>query len=114
MKRRSLSTAKAESTYPEEKSVLTSGTTPDLLAFVVAAISHRREPFGSHRFTRLLSHLVKLIPVSADVRDLMRHNQMMLGIHRGLYVVADNAGALALARHRSRVGVSQRDLAIGA
>jgi hypothetical protein len=77
----------------------------DLLAFEVAPVSHRREPVGSHRLTRLLGHLVQLISVTADVRDFVRDNQMMLGIDRRLHVVADDSGAFALACHRTRVGV---------
>ncbi|MCP1550264.1 hypothetical protein J2W76_003509 [Methylorubrum zatmanii] len=43
----------------------------------------------------------------------MTHDQVMLGIDRSLDVVADQAGALAAGRHGARVGIGQRDLAVG-
>ncbi len=66
------------------------------IPFEVAQISHRRQLFGSHGFTRLLGH-----------------NQMMLGINGRLHLVAYDSSTLASARHRPGVGVGQGDLAIG-
>ena len=42
----------------------------------------------------------------------MRHNQMVLGIHGDLHVVADDAGTAAARRHRTAVGIGQRDLLV--
>jgi hypothetical protein len=43
----------------------------------------------------------------------MRDDQMVLGIHHRLHVVADHAGAFAVGRHGPRVRVGQRDLMVG-
>ena len=37
---------------------------------------------------------------------------MVLGIDRGLHIVADDSGVLAARRHRTRIRVSQRDLLV--
>src|SRR5947207_13702917 len=38
---------------------------------------------------------------------------MMLGIDSNLHVVADDAGTAAAGRHRTAVGIGQRDLLVG-
>jgi hypothetical protein len=42
----------------------------------------------------------------------MRHNQMVLGIDGDLQVVADDAGTTPARRHRTAVGIGQRDLLV--
>ena len=37
----------------------------------------------------------------------------MLRVDGGLHVVADDPGALAAGRHRTRIGIGQRDLLVG-
>jgi len=49
----------------------------------------------------------------ADVRDLMRDDQMVLAIHHRLHVVADHAGALAVSSHGPCIRVGQRNLMVG-
>lgn len=48
----------------------------------------------------------------ADVRHLMGDDEVMPRVHRGLNVVADEPGALAVRRHGPRIGVGQRDLSV--
>ncbi len=59
----------------------------------------------------MLGHQGQLIPVNADVGDLVRHNEVMFRINRRLDVVAHDAGTSGL--HRTRIRVSQRNLLVG-
>ena len=52
-------------------------------------------------------------PVAADVGDLVRDDQMVLGIDGHLNIVADDTGALAAGRHRTGIGIGQGDLFVG-
>ena len=51
--------------------------------------------------------------IRAAVRHLVHHDQMMLGLDSDLHVVADNTRAAAARRHRTTVGIGQRDLLVG-
>jgi len=51
-----------------------------------------------------------VILVDPHVRDLVRHDQMVLRIDGALHVVADRVGAVALRCHRARIRIGQRDL----
>ena len=57
--------------------------------------------------------LRKLRAVRANRRDLVRHDQMVLGIDGSLHIVADDAGTTTAGRHRAGIGISERDLLIG-
>jgi hypothetical protein len=48
----------------------------------------------------------------ADVGHLVGDDQMVLGVDRGLDVVADDPRPLAAGGHRARVRVAQRDLPV--
>jgi len=48
---------------------------------------------------RLFRHRGELASVIANVGDLVRDDQMMLSVHRGLDIVADDAGSLATRGH---------------
>ena len=50
--------------------------------------------------------------VVADVGHFMGDDEVMLRVHRGLNVVANEPGALAVRRHGPRIGVGQRDLSV--
>jgi hypothetical protein len=50
--------------------------------------------------------------VRADVRHLVGHNEMVLGIDCGLHIVANDSGVLAARCHRPRIRVGQRDLLV--
>ena len=50
--------------------------------------------------------------VRADVRHLVRDNEMVLGIDCGLHVVPDDTSILAARRRRARVRIGQRDLLV--
>ncbi len=50
--------------------------------------------------------------VGADVRHLVGHNEMVLGIDCGLHIVADDSGVLAARRHRTCIEIGQRDLLV--
>ena len=70
-----------------------------LVTVVVAAIRQRSDVLTSHHVPGLLPHRQQLRAVVADIGHLVRHDQMMLGLHCHLDVVADNAGALAAGGH---------------
>jgi hypothetical protein len=46
------------------------------------------------------------------VGDLVRHDQVVLGIHGRLHVVAHDAGTSTAGGHRARIGIGQRDLSV--
>ena len=48
-----------------------------------------------------------------EIGDLVRHNQMMLRIHRRLNVVAHYPGAAATGRHRASIRIGEGELFIG-
>ena len=75
--------------------------------------SNDRQVFLSRRTACLLGHREQLGAVMADVGDFVGDDQMVLGIDRGLHVVADDAGAAATGGHRARIRISQRDLPVG-
>src|SRR5262249_5443774 len=49
----------------------------------------------------------------AFIRHFMCHDQMMLGVHCGLHVVADDPRASTARRHGAAVGIGQRNLLLG-
>ena len=80
----------------------------DLLTVIEAFVGYRVQLLHlQHLFSRL-SHWCQLILVGHGRGDLMRHNQLMLRVDCHLDVVAD-IHALS-DRHRSAVGVGERDL----
>ena len=54
----------------------------------------------------------ELGPVVALVDDVMRHDEMMLGIDGDLDVVADDARAASARRHGAGIRIGQRDLSV--
>jgi hypothetical protein len=52
----------------------------------------------SERLARQLGHPLELTPVPADVRHFVRDDEVTLSVDGRLHVIADDAGALALAR----------------
>ena len=50
--------------------------------------------------------------LSAYVGHLVRNDQMVLRIHRGLHVVTDHARAAPARRHRAAIGIGERDLLV--
>ena len=81
-----------------------------LVAVVIAAVGQHRELLASGRIQRLLPDRGQLRPIAADVGDLVRDDQMVLGIDGHLDIVADDTGALAAGRHRPGLGIGQGDL----
>ncbi|GJD71680.1 hypothetical protein MMMDOFMJ_4643 [Methylobacterium gnaphalii] len=65
------------------------------------------------RVLRLPAHVSELGAIMAEVRDLMRHDDMAVRIDGGLDVVADETRALAVRGHGTRVRVGQRNLTVG-
>lgn len=57
-------------------------------------------------------HRAKLFAVEALIDDLMRNDEMRLGIDSALLIVADQAAVPSAGRHRAGFGVSQGNLAI--
>lgn len=84
-----------------------------LLAVEVAAIGHRFELLNMQRSFRGLGGVGEMRRIVAHIRHLVRDDQMMLGVHRRLYVVADQARTAPTRRHGAAVGIGQRDLLIG-
>ena len=50
------------------------------------------------------------LTVAGRIGDLVSNDQMMLGVHDGLDIVAHDTGSLAACGHRTGVGIDQRDL----
>lgn len=59
-------------------------------------------------------HRAELLAVEALIGDLMRENEMSLGIHSTLYIVADQPAVPRAGRHRAGVGVRQENWPSGA
>ena len=57
--------------------------------------------FSTQDLLGLRSHVGKLCPVRAGIGDLVRNDQMILGVHSHLDIVANNAGAAPAGRHRT-------------
>ena len=70
-----------------------------LLAIEVAAIGQGGELLAARGRLRLQPHGLQLGSVVAHVGHLMGDDQMMLGVDRGLHVVADHARAPAAGGH---------------
>ena len=85
----------------------------DLLGIVVAAISQRCQVVGAQRGFGFERHGCKLRPIVSNVGDLVGQDQMMLGIDRGLQVVAHRTGGAACRGHRPCIRIGHRNLAIG-
>ena len=83
-----------------------------LFALEVTAVGHHGERVDAHGRARLFGHRRQLVAIDTLGDDFVRHDQMVLGIDRGLHVVADDATVAAL--HRARIRVGQRQLLIGA
>ena len=67
----------------------------DLLAVEVTAVGHDIQFIDLERGLRLLGHGRELGAVMAYIGDLVGHDQVMLGVDSGLYVVAHRAAASA-------------------
>lgn len=66
-------------------------------------------PEGSLRGMR---HRGELVPIMALIGDLMRHDQMGLGIDNALNIIADMAAVLRPRRHGAGVRIRQRYLPV--
>ena len=84
-----------------------------LVAIEIAAIGQHGEFLTRHHVPGLLPHRQQLGAVVADIGHLVRHDEMVLGLHRHLDVVADNAGALAAGGHGAGIRIGERDLLVG-
>ena len=79
-------------------------TRKDLRAVEVAAIGDGFERLCLQNSLRLLGDIGKLCSIGATVRHLVRYDQMMLGFHCHLDVVADDARSAPARGHRGTVG----------
>jgi hypothetical protein len=50
--------------------------------------------------------------IRANVRHLVGHDDMVLGVDCGLHVVADDPGVLAARCHRTRIRIGQWDVLV--
>ena len=85
----------------------------DLRPVEVAPIRIRPQLGLVHGLARSTRHLRELAAVVAHIGDLVRNDQVVLGIHSNLHVVAHHASTLGLRHHRARVRIGQRDLRLG-
>ncbi|MCY1461315.1 hypothetical protein D9M71_789600 [compost metagenome] len=65
----------------------------DFFAFEIPPVCDRRQFLDAHGFARLLGHGAQLVSIDSVVRDLVRHDQVMLRVDRCLHVVADHSAA---------------------
>jgi len=67
----------------------------------------------AHGLARSQRHLGELPVVGPDIGHLVRDDEVVLGIHGSLDVVAHKTRPFGLRDHRARVGVGQRELRVG-
>ena len=84
----------------------------DLRTLEVAAIGDHSQLLVANRFAGLLRHRPQLGSIVADVDDVVRNDQVVLGIGDDLDVVADDAGASATGGHGAGVGIGQGELLV--
>ena len=77
----------------------------ELFVAVVTAVGHNAQLIRIQSRLGLLRHSGQLPPVTTHVGDLVSHDQMVFGIHRGLHVVAHFSRTPVV--HRAGVGISQ-------
>ena len=85
----------------------------DLRAAEVAAVGEGLQLALAHRLACGHRHRAQLRAVAADVGDLVRNDEVVLGVDRRLHVVAHDARSLGPVAHRSCVGIGQRELPVG-
>jgi hypothetical protein len=76
---------------------------PDLVTVVIASVSEHGECLNLKFSFGFARHPGERATITAGVGDFMDNDQMVLGIHRGLYVIADDP--LAAALHGSGIRV---------
>ena len=84
----------------------------DFLAFEVAAVGNDIQRVSFQSGLGPFGHGEELRAVGAHIGDFVGDDQMMLGVHRGLHVVAHHAAAPAACRHGAGVGIGERDLPV--
>ena len=85
----------------------------NLVAAEVAAVGQDGDLLAARGLLRLQRHRCKLVAIVPLVDHLVGHDQMVLGVDGDLHIVADGGGAFAAGRHRTGVGIGQRDLLVG-
>jgi len=79
----------------------------ELWSTEVASVGEGLQVLASHGLVCGTGHVVQLCPVIANVCDLVRNDQVVLGIDSGLHVVAHQARSLGLGGHRTCIGVGE-------
>src|SRR5207302_3553214 len=97
----------------------TTGATPvpsgqDLVTAEIAAVGQGSDLLATWGVLCLERHGRKLMTVVSLIGHLVGDDQMVLGFDGDLHIVADRGGTLAAGRHRSGVGIGQRDLLVAA
>src|SRR5438270_2029168 len=82
----------------------------DVLDLEITPISHDRDPLDSENLFYRFGGLCQQTHIDNSVRDLLLDDQLVLGIDGDLHVVAHRN--MRMRRHRSAVGVGERDLAL--
>lgn len=65
----------------------------DFLAVEITTVSDCGKSRGADRSAGFLGHVGQLVAIAAVIRHVVLNDQMMLGVDRGLHVVADDATA---------------------
>src|SRR5262245_16188451 len=76
-----------------------------LIAVEIAPISQNSDLLVSRRLLRPECHRYELCSIMAYIRHLVRHDQVVLDVDRGLHIVADDAGAFAAGRHCASIWI---------
>ena len=82
----------------------------DVLDLEIAPISDDRDPLHAENLFCRFGGLCQQTHIHNLVRDLLLDDQLVLGVDRDLHVVAHRN--MGMRRHRSAVGVGERDLAL--
>lgn len=84
----------------------------DLGAAVVALVRNRMQVVPAKRGLCRLGHRPQLVAVEALVGDLVRDDQVGLGVDRALNIVADQATPAGAGRHGAGIRIGQGNLAV--
>src|ERR1043166_2547757 len=85
----------------------------DLVAVEVAAVGQGGDLLAARGLLSLKRHGRKLVAIVPLIGHLVGDDQMVLSVDGDLHIVADGGSAFAAGRHRSGVGIGQRDLLVG-
>ncbi len=77
----------------------------DFLAIIVSPIGNGFEFIDTKRFLDLFGNVGQLAPIRPHIGDFVGDDQIMLGIHGALNIIAHNAGVPAACGHGAGIGI---------